>query len=81
MGPVAQGVHETLLDYGIKEPRTALEMLAIDLANALDNLRYAKDQAPLSHELRMVLEAVANQPHAKPKQESDAISSLINSQS
>jgi hypothetical protein len=80
MGEVEQGVYATLLDYGIHDPRTAVEKLAVRLGNAIDNVKYAKDLPPLALQLRETLEKVKEQPHARPKTENDAVSNLIDRQ-
>lgn len=80
MGDVEQGVYATLLDYGIHEPRTAVECLAVRLGSAIDSVKYAKDLPPLALQLRETLEKVKEQPHARAKSESDAVSTLIDRQ-
>lgn len=58
---VEEGVYTTFGELKIKEPTTAVEMLAIRLAQAIDAARYAKDLPPLAAQLRQTLEDVANQ--------------------
>jgi hypothetical protein len=62
MGAVEDGVRETLRQEGIKEPSTALELLAIQIAKTLDSSPEDKVIAGLSRELRLTLEAVHYQP-------------------
>lgn len=76
MGPVESGVRLSLVKLGILEPVTALECMAINLAQVLDgtssvfkledNSKFAKDPtgsvATINRELRLTLEAIANQP-------------------
>lgn len=80
MGPVEQGVRKTLADYGIKEPQTAVECLAVRLGNTLDNLRFTKDEAPIAQQLRLTLDECKEQPHARSPVTDDEISQLINRQ-
>jgi hypothetical protein len=62
MGEIEQGVYTTLKALGIDAPRTALETMAVATAHALDNLTEEKNRASLNRELRLTLEAVADQP-------------------
>lgn len=70
---IESGVRKTLSQQGIKEPSTALEMLAIQLAKALDERPDEKTLAAISRELRLTLDAVRNQP--KPA-EGDPVAAL-----
>ena len=62
MGTVESGVRKSLLSLGIKEPATALEMLAIQLAIALDNEPAENNIAALSRELILTLKQCEDQP-------------------
>lgn len=62
MGEVESGVYVTFKVHGIDKPTTAVECLAIRLAQAIDVAKYAKDLPPLAGQLRQTLEEVANQP-------------------
>ena len=62
MGDIQQGVRESLRDLGITEPRTAVEKLAILIAEVLDNEPDEKTVAALSRELRLTLDKCADQP-------------------
>jgi len=58
MGAVESGVRTTLTELGILEPTTALECLAVHLANTLDNAEDEKNVAAVSRELRLTLEKI-----------------------
>jgi hypothetical protein len=62
MGQIQQGVRKSLRDLGIIEPQTAIEMLAILIAEVLDDNPDDKTVAALSRELRLTLEKCADQP-------------------
>jgi len=80
MGPVESGVRLSLVKLGILEPVTALECMAINLAQVLDgtsevfklddNSKFSKDPtgsvATINRELRLTLEDIARQPSPKP---------------
>jgi hypothetical protein len=55
MGQIQQGVRKSLRDLGIIEPQTAIEMLAILIAEVLDDNPDDKTVAALSRELRSAL--------------------------
>jgi hypothetical protein len=61
MGPIEQGVMASLLACGVKEPHSALEHLAIELARTLDKGVEDKTFASLSRELRLTLKEVEQQ--------------------
>ena len=75
-GTVEAGVRKSLRTLGIRTPRTALEMLAITLARALDNEPAENNIAALSRELRLTLEQVADQPTPS----DDAVDRLVKKQ-
>jgi hypothetical protein len=62
MGDIETGVRQTLEALGITEPKTGLEMLAIQLARTLDSEPEKNTIAALSRELRLTLEQCARQP-------------------
>lgn len=76
IGPVEQGVRTTLTEWGILEPTSAWEMMAINLAQVLDGTsntfkmdetpKYGKDDkgavASINRELRLTMEHIENQP-------------------
>ena len=62
MGDIETGVRRDLRKLAITEPATALEFMAIMLAQLLDKGVDAKEAIGLSRELRLTLEAVAEQP-------------------
>jgi hypothetical protein len=67
VGPIETGVRFSFEKLGITEPTTALECLAIGLAEILDgtSATYKQDKAAyaaLSRELRLTLDKVAEQP-------------------
>lgn len=76
MGQIQQGVRESLRDLGITEPRTAIERLAILIAEVLDSDPDDKTVAALSRELRLTLEKCADQPAP----ESDPVEEIISRQ-
>lgn len=61
-GTVETGVYETFTQLRIKEPKTAVECLAVRLAQAIDSCKYAKDLPPLAARLTEVMDRVAAQP-------------------
>lgn len=61
-GSVEAGVYVTFASLGIDVPTTAVECLAVKLAQEIDKCRYAKDLAPLATRLTEVLDRVAAQP-------------------
>jgi hypothetical protein len=76
MGPIGQGVRESLRDLGIAEPRTAIERLAILIAEVLDTKPDDKTVAALSRELRLTLDKCADQPVS----ENDPVEEIIRRQ-
>ena len=62
MGDIESGVRRDLRKLDITEPVTALEFMAIMLAQLLDHGVDAREAIGLSRELRLTLEAVAEQP-------------------
>lgn len=64
-GSVETGVRYTMRQLGITTPTTALECLAIKLAQGIDNSKYAKDLPPLAEKLMTAMEKVADQPSPK----------------
>lgn len=62
MADIESGVRRSLRSLGIIEPSTALELLAIKLAQALDSNPAETSMAALSRELRLTLDQVASQP-------------------
>lgn len=64
-GKVESGVYTTFKALGIDTPTTAVECLAIRLAQAIDDAKYAKDLPPLAARLTEVLKEVADQPEPK----------------
>ena len=62
MGPVETGVRYTMAKLGITDPTTAIECLAVKLAQAIDASKYAKDLPPLAEKLMTAMEKVAEQP-------------------
>lgn len=84
IGPVEQGVRTTLTEWGILEPSTAWEMMAVNLAQILDGTnntfkmdespKYGKDDkvavASINRELRLTLEKIeATAPSVKDEQD------------
>lgn len=74
MGKVESGVYVTFKALGIDSAETAVECLAVRLAQAIDSAKYAKDIPPLAARLTEVLDRVAEQP----KKESDAVEDMAN---
>lgn len=62
MGKVESGVYITFKANGITEPTTAVECLAVRLAEAIDSCKYAKDLPPLAARLTEVMDRVVAQP-------------------
>jgi hypothetical protein len=62
MGDIELGVRRDLRKLGITEPATALEFMAILLAQWLDKSAEAKEVIGLSLRLQVTLEAIAEQP-------------------
>jgi hypothetical protein len=76
VGPVEFGVRTTFTEWGILEPTTAWEMMAINLAQILDGTnktfkldespKYGKDDkvavASINRELRLTLEKIEQTP-------------------
>jgi hypothetical protein len=75
-GTVEAGVRKSLRTLGIKTPGTALELLAITLARALDSEPAENNIAALSRELRLTLEQCAEQPSPS----DDAVERLVKKQ-
>jgi hypothetical protein len=66
MSSVEDGVRRDFGKWGIKEPETTLECLAVKLAQLLDEMRAASDQknaspATLARELRMTMTEIESQ--------------------
>ena len=59
---IESGVRKTLRQQQIEAPSTALEMLAIQLAQALDGKPDERTIAAISRELRLTLDAIRAQP-------------------
>lgn len=59
---VEAGVYVTLKALGISEPTTAKQRLAVRLARAIDNAKYAKDLPPLAGQLRQTLDEIRDEP-------------------
>lgn len=64
-GSVETGVRYSMAQLGIDTPTTALECLAIKLAQGIDQSKYAKDLPPLAEKLMTAMEKVADQPAKK----------------
>lgn len=62
MGEVESGVYTTFKSLGIDCATTAVECLAVRLAQAIDACKYAKDLPPLAARLTEVMDRVAAQP-------------------
>ena len=62
MGDIESGVRRDLRKLGITEPATALEFMAIMLAQLLDKGVDAREAIGLSRELRLTLVDIAEQP-------------------
>jgi hypothetical protein len=62
MGDIESGVRRDLRKLDITEPSTALEFMAILLAQLLDTGPDPKEAMGLSRELRLTLVAIAEQP-------------------
>jgi len=73
---VEAGVRKSLRTLGIKTPSTALELLAVTLARALDSEPAENNIAALSRELRLTLTQVAEQPSPS----NDAVGTIIDRQ-
>ena len=76
MGEIEAGVRESLSREGIKNPSTAPELLAIELAKRLDNGVDDRSLAGISRELRLTLEEV----RVQPRPATDEVSELIGRQ-
>jgi hypothetical protein len=63
MGRIESGVKSDLRKLGISRPKSALEMLAIRLAQLLDSEEIDDRQAAgIARELRLTMAAIASQP-------------------
>jgi hypothetical protein len=64
LGNIESGVYVVFERLGIKEPKTALEWQAIDIAQRLDKGVDEHVLASVHRELRLILDGLATQPHA-----------------
>lgn len=76
-GSIEAGVRESMADIGIKEPRTARELLAIELAHRLDSGVDDRSLAGITAQLLKVLDEVEMQPR---KNSESKVDRLIESQ-
>lgn len=72
-GHIESGVYEVFRRLDIPEPKTALEWQAVSIAKRLDSGVDERYIASVHHELRMILEALATQPHAVAATKIDAL--------
>lgn len=72
-GSIEAGIRSDLRKLGVSEPATALELLAVRLAQLLDGPIDERQAAGLARELRLTMAAVESQP----KPSSDQVADMV----